>query len=108
MAELARANGIRVVLASHLPVTDAIMPQTARRPPEKIVALNAWIKDYAKTQGIAYLDYYSALLDDQQLLRRDLTSDGLHPNSAGYAIMAPLAEAAIAAALAADCSNVSR
>jgi lysophospholipase L1-like esterase len=108
MAELARANGIRVVLASHLPVTDAIMPQTARRPPEKIVALNAWIKDYAKTQGIAYLDYYSALLDDRQLLRRDLTSDGLHPNSAGYAIMAPLAEAAIAAALAADCSNVSR
>jgi lysophospholipase L1-like esterase len=108
MAELARANGIRVVLASHLPVTDAIMPQTGRRPPGKIAALNAWIKDYAKSQGVVFLDYYSALLNEKQMLRRDLTSDGLHPNAAGYAIMAPLAEAAIAAALAADRSNVSR
>jgi lysophospholipase L1-like esterase len=108
MAELARANGIRVVLASHLPVTDAIMPQTGRRPPEKIVALNEWIKDYSKTQSIVYVDYYSVLLDDKQMLRRDLTSDGLHPNAAGYAIMAPLAEKAIVAALIADCSNVSR
>jgi len=108
MAELARANGIRVVLASHLPVTDAIMAQTDRRPPEKIVALNAWIKDYANAQGFVYLDYYSSMLDDKKMLRRDWTSDGLHPNSAGYAVMAPLAEAAIAAALPADCSDVSR
>jgi len=99
MAELARANGIRVVLASLLPVTDALRPQTVRRPPEEIVALNAWIKDYAKAHDIVYLDYYSAMLDDHQMLRQDLTVDGLHPNAAGYAIMQPLAEKAIAAAL---------
>jgi len=99
MAELARANGIRVVLASLLPVTDALRPQTVRRPPEEIVALNAWIKDYAKAHDIVYLDYYSAMLDDHQMLRQDLTVDGLHPNAAGYAVMEPLAEKAIAAAL---------
>jgi lysophospholipase L1-like esterase len=80
-------------------VTDALRPQTVRRPPEEIVALNAWIKDYAKAHDIVYLDYYSAMLDDHQMLRQDLTVDGLHPNAAGYAIMQPLAEKAIAAAL---------
>ncbi|MGB6545589.1 MAG: SGNH/GDSL hydrolase family protein [Candidatus Acidiferrales bacterium] len=99
MAELARVNGIRVVLASLTPVTDAIMPQTVRRPPEKIVALNVWIKSYAESHHIIYLDYYSAMLDDKQMLRQDLTRDGLHPNDAGYAIMEPLAEKAIEAAL---------
>jgi lysophospholipase L1-like esterase len=100
MAELAKANNIRVVLASVLPVCDYIRPQTARRPPEKIVALNAWLKDYAAKNGLVYLDYYSAMLDDTQMFRKDLTYDGLHPNAAGYDVMAPLAEKAIAVALA--------
>src|SRR5215510_5862971 len=99
MAELARANGIRVVLASVLPVCDYIKPQTPRRPPEKIIALNAWIKDYAAKNGLIYLDYYSAMLDDNKMLKQDLTYDGLHPNDAGYEVMGPLAEKAIAAAL---------
>src|SRR5215510_8160112 len=99
MAELARANGIRVVLASVLPVCDYIKPQTPRRPPEKIVALNAWIKDYAAKNGLIYLDYYSAMLDDNKMLKQDLTYDGLHPNDAGYEVMGPLAEKAILAAL---------
>ena len=99
MAELARANGIRVVLASLLPVCDYIKPQTPRRPPEKIIALNAWMKNYAAKNGLIYLDYYSAMLDDKKMLRQELTYDGLHPNDAGYAVMAPLAEKAIAAAL---------
>jgi lysophospholipase L1-like esterase len=99
MAELARANGIRVILASHLPVTDAILPQTARRPPEKIRALNVWIKGHAEEQGMIYLDFYFAMLDDKRMLRRNLTIDGLHPNEAGYAVMEALAEEAIAAAL---------
>jgi lysophospholipase L1-like esterase len=92
MAELAQVNGIRVV--------DYIRPQTARRPPEKISALNAWIKDYAARKGFAYLDYYSAMLDDKQVLKQELTFDGLHPNDAGYELIAPLAEKAIAKALA--------
>jgi lysophospholipase L1-like esterase len=99
MSELARASGIRVVLASLLPVCDYIKPQTPRRPNEKIVALNAWMKDYAARNGFIYLDYYSAALDDNKMLKQDLTYDGLHPNDSGYAIMAPLAEKAIAAAL---------
>jgi len=99
MAELARANGIRVVLASLLPVCDYIKPQTSHRPPEKIIALNAWMKDYAAKNGLIYLDYYSAMLDDNKMLKQEFTYDGLHPNDAGYEVMARLAEKAIAAAL---------
>jgi lysophospholipase L1-like esterase len=100
MADLAQANGIRVVLASVMPVCDYHQPQTARRPPDKIVALNAWIKSHAAKNRLVYLDYYSAMLDDQQMLKRELTGDGLHPNAAGYDVMAPLAEKAVAQALA--------
>ena len=99
MVELAKANGIRVVLASLLPVCDYIQPQTVRRPPEKINALNAWMRDYAGKNGLVYLDYYSAMLDDTQVFKRELTYDGLHPNDAGYDVMQPLAEKAVAAAL---------
>src|SRR5215469_5612822 len=99
MAELARANGIRVVLASLLPVCDYIRPQTPRRPTDKIVAVNAWMKDYAVKNGFIYLDYYSAMLDDKKMFKQELTYDGLHPNEAGYEVMALLAEKAIAAAL---------
>jgi lysophospholipase L1-like esterase len=100
MAELAKANDIRVVLSSVMPVCDYIRPQTARRPPEKIVALNAWMKDYAAKNGFVYLDYYSATIDDKQMFKQELTYDGLHPNAAGYELMAPLAEKAVATALA--------
>jgi lysophospholipase L1-like esterase len=100
MAELATANNIRVVLSSVLPVSDYIKIQTERRPPEKVVALNAWMKDYAAKNGLVYLDYYSAMLDEKEMFRKDLTYDGLHPNDAGYEVMEPLAEKAIAAALA--------
>ena len=99
MAELAKANGIRVVMSSVMPVSDYIRPQTGRRPPEKIIALNTWMKKYAADNGIVYLDYYSAMLDDQKLFKKGLTYDGLHPNDAGYEVMAPLAEQAIATAL---------
>ncbi len=99
MAQLAKANGIKVVFASVMPVTDAIRPQTARRPPEKIVALNAWLKDYAAKNDAVYLDYYSAMVDDKGMLKTELTYDGLHPNNAGYELIAPIAQKAIDAAL---------
>ena len=106
MSELARANGIRVVLASVLPVSNyghdakgEPLDMRTRRPPEKILELNAWIKKYAQEKGDTYLDYFSATVDDQGLLKKDLSDDGLHPNGAGYAVMAPLAEKAIQAAL---------
>jgi lysophospholipase L1-like esterase len=99
MVELARANQIRVVLSSLTPVCDSIRPQSAKRPPEKILALNEWLKSYAAQQNIVYLDYYSKMIDDKGMLRSDLTVDCLHPNQAGYAIMMPLAEAAVEKAL---------
>lgn len=102
MSELAHANGIRVVLSSVLPVYDVgqtpdgrTLVMTDHRPPEKILALNQWIKTYSAQHGDIYLDYFSAMLDDHGFLKRDLSEDGLHPNKAGYAIMAPLAEKAI-------------
>ncbi len=105
MAELAKANGIRVVLASVLPVSDyelrdgkPIM-QTGRRPPEQILALNKWLQEFTKSRGLVYLDYFSAMVDDKGFLKNELSDDGLHPNAQGYAVMAPLAAVAIAAGL---------
>jgi lysophospholipase L1-like esterase len=99
MVQLAQANKIKVVLSSVMPVCDYIRPQTERRPPEKILALNAWLQDYAKAHKLVYLDYYSALIDDQKMLKKELTYDGLHPNDAGYAVIEPLASEAIYKAL---------
>lgn len=102
MAELARIHGIRVVFASLLPVYDYTQESKesfALRPRERILALNRWLKDYCAKNGLVYLDYFSAVVDDKGMLRRDLSDDGLHPNAAGYKIMAPLAEKAIAQAL---------
>jgi len=103
MAELARANNIRVVFSSVLPVHN-YNPQSQRlfagRPPEKILALNRWLKNYvAAHSDCFYLDYFSAMVDDKGYMRKDLAEDGLHPNATGYKIMAPLAEKAIAKAL---------
>lgn len=99
MTELAKANGIRVVLASVTPVCDCFKEQTAVRPQGKIIGLNGWIRDYAAKTGAVYLDYYAALAEGRNF-RMALTRDGLLPNEAGYAVMAPLAEHAIAQALA--------
>ncbi len=99
MTEIAKANGIRVVLASVTPVCDCYTHQTGRRPQGKIIGLNGSIKRYAAASGSVYLDYYSALASGRDF-KKELTSDGLHPNEAGYRVMAPLAEDAISKALA--------
>jgi lysophospholipase L1-like esterase len=99
MADIARANGIKVVMASVMPVCDYHRPQTAQRPPEKINELNAWIRATVAKNHYVYLDYYTPMLDDKGFMKAEITGDGLHPNAAGYAIMAPLAEKAIAQAL---------
>ena len=103
MCELARANKIRVVLSSVLPIHDfgknaegLTILVSDRRPPEKILALNSWLKTYAAQNGHIYLDYFSAMADEQGWLRRELANDGLHPNAKGYAIMGPLVEKALA------------
>ena len=102
MAELARVNGIHVVFSSVLPVhnyTEKAKDFFAQRPSARILELNTWLKDYCARSGILYLDYFSALVDDKGMLKRELADDGLHPNAAGFKIMAPLAEAAIEKAL---------
>jgi lysophospholipase L1-like esterase len=98
MTELARANGIAVVLSSVLPVYDYPW-KPGLEPAPKIVALNAWMKQYASTHGAVYLDYHSAMADARQGMKADLASDGVHPTEAGYRVMAPLAERAIAEVL---------
>ncbi|MEW5978174.1 MAG: SGNH/GDSL hydrolase family protein [Acidobacteriota bacterium] len=99
MVDLAKANGVRVVLASVTPVCDCFKTLTDRRPPGKIMGINRWLRDYAAQRGAVYLDYYSVLADSRAM-KRELTQDGLLPNDAGYEVMAPLAEQAISAALA--------
>lgn len=102
MAEFAHAHGIRMVFASLLPVnnyTQDAKESFALRPRERILALNVWLKDYCANNGLLYLDYFSAMADEKGMLKKDLSDEGLHPNVAGYKIMAPLAEKAIAKAL---------
>jgi lysophospholipase L1-like esterase len=103
MAELARAHHIQVVFSSVLPVnnyTHDAEEAFALRPRERILALNKWLKDYCAKNRFVYLDYVSALVDEQGMLKRNLADDGLHPTDTGYKIMAPLAEKAIQKALA--------
>jgi lysophospholipase L1-like esterase len=106
LAELARGNRIKVVLGSILPVADdkrdaAGKPllRTHDRPTATLQAINRWIADYARKNHDVFLDYAAALSDERGLFKPELNYDGLHPNKAGYAVMAPLAEKAIAAAL---------
>jgi lysophospholipase L1-like esterase len=98
MTEIARANGIRVVLCSILPVFDYPW-RPGLQPAPRIVAINAWLKSYAARVGATYLDYHAAMADARQGLRAELGGDGVHPNEAGYRIMAALVEPAIVAAL---------
>ena len=103
MAELARVHGIRMVFASVLSVynyTHDAEESFALRPRERILGLNKWLKDYCAKNHLVYLDYFNVLVDEHGMLKRDLSDDGLHPNDAGYKIMAPLAEKAIRTALA--------
>ena len=101
MVEICRANGIRPVLASILPAADYPWKRNLE-PGPKIVALNAWLEDYARKKALVFLDYYSAMNDGKLGLSASLSDDGVHPNRRGYAVMGPLAEKAIASALAAD------
>ncbi|MCG3163198.1 MAG: hypothetical protein JMDDDDMK_04581 [Acidobacteria bacterium] len=96
MADLAKANGIKVVFASVLPIHDYGKTKISeRRAPEQILKLNEWLKSYCKASGLVYLDYFSKMVDEKGMLKAELANDGLHPNAEGYKVMAPLAESAI-------------
>jgi lysophospholipase L1-like esterase len=127
ITELAQRHGIKVILCSVMPVSDyTLMParrggqgsapggpgpasqmagtparhiQTNQRPPAQILQLDAWMKTYAATVGAVYADYYSAVVDDRGMFREGFSDDGLHPNAQGFALLEPVAEAAIEKAL---------
>jgi len=99
MADLARANRIRVVLCSLLPVNDYLEFHTGKRRLDKLRELNAWMKDYSAKNKIVFLDYWPAMLDEKGVLRKEFTWDGLHPSDAGYEVMGHLAQKAIAEAM---------
>jgi lysophospholipase L1-like esterase len=99
MADLAKENGIRVIFASITPSTD-FWWHKGLKPAEKIRTLNAWLKGYCESQGLTYLDYYSTLADEDGGMKREFTVDGVHASAKGYAVMAPLAQAAIDKTLA--------
>ena len=98
MVELAKLHGIKVVLASVTPICDCYALLSARRPPGRILGLNGWLKGYARRSGSVYADLYSVLVQGRNM-KKELTVDGLIPNEAGYALMAPVLEKAIAEAL---------
>jgi len=99
MTELARANGIQVLLASVPPAKSFFWRPQVQSVPQ-IVALNAWLTRYARDMGAIYVDYYAALADTEGAMKPGLAYDGVHPSEQGYAVMNPIAEEAIKRALA--------
>jgi len=98
MAELAKANNIKVILCSVLPVYDYPW-KPGLQPAEKIIALNSMIRKYAEKNKIPYVDYHSQLANDKKGFKIEFAPDGVHPNEAGYKFMAPILEKIIAKTL---------
>lgn len=97
MVDLARGHGIKVILASILPAR-AFPQRPDLRPAARIRAWNAWLRDYARANGLVFVDYHAALTDAEGGLRPELTSDGVHPTRAGYVPMDALFLRALAEA----------
>jgi lysophospholipase L1-like esterase len=99
MAEIAQANGIRVIVSSLLPPAHKNTPiskfNLLKHPAEKILELNRWLKDYSIAHGCGFLDYYAAMSDSEGFVRPSFSEDGLHPGPAGYSAMAQIAQAGI-------------
>ena len=98
MAELAKTNHIKVILCQYLPISEYSWRKDLK-PADKIIALNKAIKTYGNENGFTVLDYFSPLVDSRNGQRAELTIDGVHPNAAGYKIMAKVTDEAIAKAL---------
>ena len=101
MTEIAKANNVRVIIASATPVCDCVSDQTTTRPQGKLIGLNGTLREFTSDSGAVFLNYYAALVNGRDF-KSELTRDGFVPNHAGYAVMAPLAEQAIARVLGHD------
>ncbi|MFM1963945.1 MAG: hypothetical protein RLZZ172_2790 [Bacteroidota bacterium] len=94
IAQLARANGIKVILCSVLPASD-FRWRPGLEPGDKVIALNNAIRDFAKSDGFYYLDLYSSVVDDKKGMKAEYANDGVHPTVEGYKVLEPLVEDAI-------------
>ena len=103
MVEIAQANTIRVIVSSLLPLPhkDTVVSQYSlfKHPPEKVLELNRWLKEYSVSHGCDFLDYFGAMSDARGFVRRSLSEDGIHPTPAGYLVMAQVARAGLEQAL---------
>ena len=98
MALIAKQSGIKVVLASITPVF--VYPWKPEvQPVAEIRELNEWLRHLCASNGYTYLDYSSSMSDAKGAMLPGYSVDGVHPTAKGYAVMAPLAERAIAQAL---------
>ena len=98
MADLAKANNIHVMFASVTPVhnfTPSSQDYFYTRPQARILALNKWLREYCAANAIPYIDYYSAMVDANGMLKREFADDGLHPNAAGYRVMTQIVSEAL-------------
>lgn len=98
MCEIAKANDIKIILCSVLPVYDYVWKK-GMEPAEKIYSLNQWIKKYAEENDYVYIDYYTPTVDENKGIKKEYSEDGVHPNKTGYDVMEPIVEEAIKKAL---------
>lgn len=101
MAELAQFHNIKVIICSVLPAIDFPW-RRGIQPAEKIIELNGLLKDYATKNGIPYVDYHTAMKDEQnglQVPKYTTANDLVHPNAEGFKVMESLVQPAIKAAL---------
>lgn len=98
MCELARQNDIKVIVCSVLPALDFPW-KPGLEPAKKVIELNSVLKSYAEKNKLYYVDYFSAMVNEQMGLKKELGTDGVHPNEAGYAVMEPILEQTIFKAL---------
>jgi len=94
MVELARVHNIKVILCDYLPINQYPWRKDVNAV-EQIDSLNKAIDKYAKENKLPVLDYFTPLKDDKNGQKPEQTVDGVHPNKAGYEIMAKVTEAAI-------------
>lgn len=92
MCDIARSNGIRVVLCSLLPAHRYYWKSAQDKHPETVVPqYNEMLKSYAEDEGITYVDFFSAMVDSDEAnlngLPRKYSADGIHPNLDGYEVM---------------------
>jgi len=94
MAEMAEANGIKMILCSELPALQYPWNKTVE-PAPILLELSAWEKQYAVKHGLGYVDYYSALVGPDGSYKPGLSKEGVHPTAEGYEVMTPVVEKVI-------------